>query len=61
MYSLLYRLTGDPAEAEDLALEAFWRLWQRPPGKLNPGRLALPGGVNLGYNALRSRTGAGSV
>lgn len=56
LYHLLYRLTGDPAEAEDLALEAFWQLWTRPPGKTD----ALAGwlyrvAVNLGYNALRSR------
>jgi RNA polymerase sigma-70 factor (ECF subfamily) len=56
LYSVIYRLTGDPAEAEDLALEAFWQLWQRPPGK--PGTLAgwlYRVAVNLGYNALRSR------
>ena len=54
---LLYRLTGDYAEAEDLALEAFWRLWQRPPDSSE----ALAGwlyrvALNLGYNALRSRS-----
>ena len=55
--NLLYRLTGDYAEAEDLALEAFWRLWQRPPGD----QAALAGwlyrvALNLGYNALRARS-----
>lgn len=27
----LYRLTGDMAEADDLALEVFMRLYRRPP------------------------------
>jgi RNA polymerase sigma-70 factor, ECF subfamily len=55
IYGVLFRLTGDPDEAEDLALETFYRYWQRPPR--NNG---LAGGwlyrvaVNLGYNALRS-------
>jgi RNA polymerase sigma-70 factor (ECF subfamily) len=55
VYRFLFRLTGDHAEAEDLALETFLRLWQRPPA--NPDGL---GGwlfrvaANLGYNALRA-------
>ena len=28
---LLYRLTGDVGQAEEVAAEAFWRLYQRPP------------------------------
>jgi DNA-directed RNA polymerase specialized sigma24 family protein len=35
--ALLNRLTGDPAEAEDLALEVFWRLYQQPPGDNRSG------------------------
>ena len=31
VYGVLYRLLGDPDEAQDLALEAFWRLHQRLP------------------------------
>ena len=31
VYRLLCGLVGDPAEAEDLALEAFLRLYQRHP------------------------------
>ena len=27
VYQVLFRLTGNRAEAEDLALETFWRLW----------------------------------
>jgi DNA-directed RNA polymerase specialized sigma24 family protein len=29
--AVLYRLVGDRDETEDLALEAFWRLYRRPP------------------------------
>ena len=55
VYGVLFRLTGDHAEAEDLALETFLRLWQRPPAQ----EQALAGwlyrvATNLGYNALRS-------
>lgn len=28
---LLYRVTGDPARAEEIASEAFWRLHRSPP------------------------------
>lgn len=55
---MIYRLVGDPAEAEDLALETFWRLYRRPPSLDEGSKL---GGwlyrvaTNLGYNALRSR------
>ena len=55
IYSVLFRLTGDRAESEDLALETFMRLWQRPPAQ----EQTLTGwlyrvATNLGYNALRS-------
>jgi RNA polymerase sigma-70 factor (ECF subfamily) len=55
---VLYRLVGDQAEAEDLALETFWRLYTNHP-KLDSQR-SLGGwlyrvAVNLGFNALRSR------
>jgi RNA polymerase sigma-70 factor (ECF subfamily) len=54
--AVLQRLVGDPAQAEDLALEAFWRLHQQPP---RPGG-SLAGwlyrvATNLGLNALRAR------
>jgi RNA polymerase sigma-70 factor (ECF subfamily) len=55
---VLMRLVGDPAEAQDLALETFWRLYERPPSD-QPG--AQIGGwlyrvaTNLGLNALRAR------
>ncbi|WP_285223421.1 sigma factor, partial [Frankia nepalensis] len=31
LYDCLYALTGDPAEAQDAAQEAFARAWQRWP------------------------------
>ncbi len=55
--AVLYRLVGDQDEAEDLALEVFWRLYRRSMKAGKPENL---GGwlyrvtVNLGYNALRS-------
>ena len=60
IYEVLFRLTGDPAQADDLAQETFIRLHQNPP--LDAGRdgqASNLGGwlyrvaVNLGYNALR--------
>jgi RNA polymerase sigma-70 factor, ECF subfamily len=55
IYSLLFRLTGSADEAEDLALETFWRYWQRPPrdnGSTSGWLYRVAS--NLGYNALRS-------
>jgi RNA polymerase sigma-70 factor (ECF subfamily) len=58
VYGLLFRLVGEHAEAEDLALEVFWRYYQRPPGEHDPDTL---GGwlyrvaLRMGYNALRSQ------
>ena len=57
IYDVLFRLTGDAAEADDLAQETFIRLYRHP---LPPGREHNVGGwlyrvaVNLGYNALRA-------
>lgn len=56
LYLSMTRLLGDPAEAEDITLEAFWRLWRTPA--VENGRC---GGwlyrvaSRLGYNALRSQ------
>lgn len=55
IYNVLFRLVGDRAEAEDLALETFWKFWQRPPARSDNlvgwlYRVA----TNLGYNALRA-------
>lgn len=54
--STLYRLVGRWDEAEDLALEVFYRLYTRPPkdqGKL--GSWLYRVATNVGYNALRAR------
>lgn len=59
VYRLLYRLVGDPAEAEDLALETFVRLYQRYPlseNESNPGPVGWLHRVatNLGLHSIRS-------
>jgi len=56
---LLVRLTGDADEAEDLALETFYRLYQ-DLDRLKPGKDRLGGwlyrvAMNLGFNALRGK------
>jgi RNA polymerase sigma-70 factor (ECF subfamily) len=57
VYRLLYRLVGDPAEAEDLTLETFFRLYQNHPSPHNEFNL---GGwlhrvaTNLGLHSIRS-------
>jgi len=61
IYHLLVRLVGDPAEAEDLALETFLRLYQRLPGvNFNDSEGFNLGGwlhrvaTNLGLSSIRS-------
>jgi RNA polymerase sigma-70 factor (ECF subfamily) len=57
VYRLLYRLVGDPAEAEDLALETFLRLHQRYPPRereFNLGGWLHRVATNLGLQSLRS-------
>ena len=57
VYRLLVRITGSPAEAEDLVQETFLRCYRQRPGKGKPSvrpwlfRVAM----NLGYNARRDR------
>jgi RNA polymerase sigma-70 factor (ECF subfamily) len=52
---VLVRLVGDRAEAEDLAVETFWRLWERAPARWdNLGGWLYRVAVRLGYNALRA-------
>lgn len=52
----LYYLVGDRGEAEDLALETFWRLHTRTPEDLtNLGGWLHRVATNLGLNALRAR------
>jgi RNA polymerase sigma-70 factor (ECF subfamily) len=56
VYGVLFRLVGDHAEAEDLALEAFWRLFRRPlQARDNLGGWLYRVAMNLGFNALRAR------
>jgi RNA polymerase sigma-70 factor (ECF subfamily) len=55
VYGVLLRLVGDHAEAEDLALETFWKLYQRFPRERNGlGGWLYRVAINLGYNALRA-------
>ncbi len=56
VYRLLVRLVGDPAEAEDLALETFFRLYQRPPAQVDDrlGGWLHTVATNLGLHAIRS-------
>jgi RNA polymerase sigma-70 factor, ECF subfamily len=53
---VIYRIVGDWAEAEDIALEVFIQLHRHPPkagGQLSGWLYRV--GTNLGLNALRSR------
>jgi len=55
VYGVLFRLLGSQAEAEDLALETFWKYWQRPPSRQdNLAGWLYRVATNLGYNALRA-------
>ena len=57
IYGLLFRLVGEHAEAEDLALEVFWRYYQRPPAEqdtIKVGGWLYRVALRLGYNALRA-------
>lgn len=56
VYGVIYRIIGDPAETQDLALESFLRLHQRPPrhGTNLHGWLYRVA-TNLAFNALRAK------
>ncbi len=57
VYAVLFRLVGDRAEAEDLTLETFWKLWQQPPARTEGDSLGgwlYRVGTRLAYNALRA-------
>ena len=55
VYGVLFRLVGDRAEAEDLTLETFWKLWRQPPARAESlGGWLYRVAVRLGYNALRA-------
>jgi RNA polymerase sigma factor (sigma-70 family) len=54
---LLQQITGDPAEAEDLALETFIKYHQHPPKTgegYNPGGWLYRVATNLGLHSIRS-------
>lgn len=56
VYRILRRLVGDPAEAEDLALEAFLRLYHQNQGQpelLKAGGWLYRVATRLGLNAIR--------
>ena len=57
VYRILKRLVGDPAEAEDLALETFFRLYQHHPRKVDgfqTGGWLYRVATNLGLRSIRS-------
>ncbi|MEP7356533.1 MAG: sigma-70 family RNA polymerase sigma factor [Anaerolineales bacterium] len=55
VYGVLFRLLGDPAKAEDLTVETFWRLWQRAPRRAdNLAGWLYRVAMRLGYNDLRA-------
>lgn len=58
VYSVLLRLVGDAAEAEDMALEVFWQLYRRFPGiqaERNVAGWLYRTATNQGLNALRAQ------
>lgn len=55
IFAVLFRLTGDRYEADDLTSETFWRLWEKPPAQFeNAAGWLYRVATNLGYNALRA-------
>jgi RNA polymerase sigma-70 factor (ECF subfamily) len=57
IHRVLVRMLGDPAEAEDLALETFYRLHQRGPrldAEANIGGWLYQVATNLGLHSLRA-------
>ena len=57
IYRILQRMVGDPSEAEDLALETFFRLHQRyppPEAEFNIGGWLYRVATNLGLHSIRS-------
>ncbi len=55
VYGVLFRLLGERAEAEDLTVVTFWRLWRRAPAEPeNLGGWLYRVALRLGYNALRA-------
>jgi RNA polymerase sigma-70 factor (ECF subfamily) len=58
VFRVVFRLLGDRDEAEDITVEAFWQLFNRPPRAASEAEVLgwlFRVATNLGYNALRSR------
>jgi RNA polymerase sigma factor (sigma-70 family) len=56
VYGVVFRIVGDPAEAEDLALGTFLRLHQKPPrDQSNLNGWLYRVATNLALNALRAQ------
>ncbi|MGH9402804.1 MAG: sigma-70 family RNA polymerase sigma factor [Terriglobia bacterium] len=59
---VLHRIVGDHSRAEDLALEAFWRLYRQPrlrEGEGNPSGWLYRTAARLGIDSLRATTRRG--
>jgi RNA polymerase sigma-70 factor (ECF subfamily) len=57
VYRMLERMIGDPAEAEDLAMETFFQLYRHPPGSSEGSNLRgwlFRVATNLGLRSIRS-------
>lgn len=55
MVAILIRLLGDRSQAEEVANDAFWRLYRQPPFELNNvGGWLYRTATNLGIDALRA-------
>ena len=53
--AVLFRLVGDRLEADDLAAETFWKLWEKPPAQdENIAGWLYRVATRIGYNALRA-------
>lgn len=53
---LIARVTGDPGRAEDLAAEAFWKLWRTPAAQgASAGGWLYRTALRMGLNELRGR------
>ena len=60
VYAVIFRIVGDPAEAEDLALEAFLKLHRKMEQVMQAEAISTSGwlyrvATNLGLNALRAQ------
>lgn len=55
VYAVVFRLVGDPDEADELTAETFYRLWAKPPrSNENLAGWLYRVATRLGYNAMRA-------